>query len=146
MIKVAVFDDYQNAFEEVVDTDKFNIIETEKNRLLNFIDSLNNKTIKKINIYGFCDDRGTDQYNLILSQKRADAIKNIFQFTNTDLTLISNVDGKGEILLKKINTKAFVIWSNVTRNKNKKSKLMFNLLLKRFPNIFTSITQIIFTR
>ena len=39
----------QTSLNHVVyfDTDKFNIIETEKNRLLNFIDSLNNKTIKK---------------------------------------------------------------------------------------------------
>ena len=39
----------QTSLNHVVyfDTDKFNIIETEKNRLLNFIDSLNNKTKKK---------------------------------------------------------------------------------------------------
>ena len=118
----------QTSLNHVVyfDTDKFNIIETEKNRLLNFIDSLNNKTIKKINIYGFCDDRGTDQYNLILSQKRADAIKNIFQFTNTDLNLISNVDGKGEILLKKINTKDI----NTLRSLNRKVEIEIELFDK----------------
>ena len=76
---------------------------TEENRLLLFISSLDDVDIGKISIYGFCDDRGTDQYNLELSQNRADKIKELFSGYGIDPNLITNVNGKGEILLKILN-------------------------------------------
>jgi len=82
------------------DTDKFDVPSTEKNRLLLFILSLQDIDIESISIYGFCDDVGADTYNLKLSQQRANAIKAIFSDNEIDEDLISNVDGKGEILLK----------------------------------------------
>ncbi len=81
------------------ETDKYNIPETEKNRLLVFLSKIENTAIEKISIYGFCDDRGSNTYNLKLSQQRADAIKNVFVNHKFNDTLITNVDGKGEILL-----------------------------------------------
>ncbi len=85
------------------DTDKYDVPLTEENRLLLFISSLDDVDIGKISIYGFCDDRGTDQYNLELSQNRADKIKELFSGYGIDPTLITNVNGKGEILLKILN-------------------------------------------
>ena len=60
------------------ETDEYGVLETEQNRLLLFVKGLNEDKIKKISIYGFCDDRGSNHYNLILSQQRADAIKKNF--------------------------------------------------------------------
>lgn len=85
------------------DTDKYDVPLTEENRLLLFISSLDSINIGKISIYGFCDDRGTDQYNLDLSQNRADKIKEVFSEYGIDPELITNVNGKGEILLKILN-------------------------------------------
>ncbi|MCL5127201.1 OmpA family protein [Algibacter sp. L4_22] len=82
------------------DTDKFDVPSTEKNRLLLFISTLSDIEIESISIYGFCDDVGADTYNLKLSQDRADAIKIIFSDNEISEDLITNVDGKGEILLK----------------------------------------------
>lgn len=87
------------------DTDKFNVIPTEENRLLLFISTLTNIDIESISIYGFCDDIGADDYNLKLSQQRADAIKAIFSNNEISESLITNVDGKGKILLKIVNEK-----------------------------------------
>ena len=98
------------------ETDKYEVLETEKNRLLFFIQGLALKKIKKISIYGFCDDRGSDQYNLVLSQNRADEIKQLFSENKINEQLISNVDGKGEILLKIISTEDL----NVIRGLNRK--------------------------
>ena len=81
------------------DTDKYVVPSTEKNRILLFIQQLEGIDIDKIEIFGFCDDRGTDNYNQILSQHRAEAIKSIFSNNNIEESLITNVDGKGEILL-----------------------------------------------
>lgn len=58
--------------------------------------------IGKISIYGFCDDRGSDTYNLVLSQQRADAIKTVFSNNEFDESVITNVDGKGKILVNLI--------------------------------------------
>jgi outer membrane protein OmpA-like peptidoglycan-associated protein len=101
------------------ETDEYKVLETEKNRLLFFIQSLQLEKIKRISIYGFCDDRGSDQYNLNLSQNRADAIKQIFSSTGVKEDLISNVDGKGEILLKIIATEDL----NVIRGLNRKVEI-----------------------
>jgi outer membrane protein OmpA-like peptidoglycan-associated protein len=101
------------------ETDKYEVPETEKNRLLFFIQGLALKKIKKISIYGFCDDRGSDQYNLVLSQNRADEIKQLFSENKINEQLISNVDGKGEVLLKIISTEDL----NVIRGLNRKVEI-----------------------
>lgn len=82
------------------ETDKFEVTETEHNRLLMFLSEIESLDIQKISIYGFTDNRGSESYNLVLSQKRADAIKTIFSNNEFDETIITNVDGKGEILIK----------------------------------------------
>lgn len=91
----------QESHKHVVyfDTDQYTVPSTEKNRILLFIQELRDVEIEKIEIFGFCDDRGTDDYNKVLSQQRAEAIKAIFSNNSIDNSKITNVDGKGEILL-----------------------------------------------
>lgn len=84
-------------------TDEFVVPVTEENRLLLFISSLSDVNIESIAIFGFCDDVGAPSYNLKLSQDRADAIKAIFANNEISESLITNVDGKGEVLLKIVN-------------------------------------------
>tara|TARA_R110002050_G_scaffold54303_4_gene122936 strand:+ start:22221 stop:23078 length:858 start_codon:yes stop_codon:yes gene_type:complete len=91
--------------EVYFDTDKYIVPSTEENRLLLFISTLNDVDIESISIYGFCDDIGADTYNLKLSQQRANAIKTIFSNNEISEDLITNVDGKGEVLLKIVNEK-----------------------------------------
>jgi len=85
--------------EVYFETNKHEVLTTEENRLLLFVSGLDTITIERIAIYGFCDDRGTENYNLKLSQNRANAIKAIFSDNEISESLITNVDGKGEILL-----------------------------------------------
>lgn len=91
----------QDEYTHVVyfDTDQYVVPSTEKNRILLFIQELREVEIERIEIFGFCDDRGTDNYNQILSQQRADAIKTIFSRNDIEESRITNVDGRGEILL-----------------------------------------------
>lgn len=86
--------------EVYFETDKYEVNETEYSRLLAFLYSIENMDIEKISIYGFTDDRGSHEYNMVLSQQRANTIKTIFSNNEFDENLITNVDGKGEILLK----------------------------------------------
>lgn len=106
--------------EVYFETDKYDVPETEQNRLLLFILQLQKLNLDKVSIYGFCDDRGTDSYNMVLSQNRADAIKNIFSNYEIDESLISNVDGKGEILLKIVETKD----ASIIRGLNRKVEII----------------------
>ena len=102
--------------EVYFETGKFNVTEIEVNRLVLFIQNLKDIEVERISIYGFCDDRGTDSYNLKLSQKRADAIKKIFSGLDMDENLITNVDGKGEVLLRVISSDNL----NIIRGLNRK--------------------------
>jgi outer membrane protein OmpA-like peptidoglycan-associated protein len=86
--------------EVYFDTDKFEIAPTEHDRLLVFLANIEKMDIEKISIYGFTDDRGSDSYNLVLSQNRANTIKEIFSKNEFDESIITNVDGKGELLIK----------------------------------------------
>ena len=86
--------------EVYFETDQFEIPPTEHYRLLLFLSEIEGLDIKKVSIYGFTDDRGSDSYNLVLSQNRANSIKTIFSNNEFDESIITNVDGKGEILLK----------------------------------------------
>jgi len=85
--------------EVYFETDQYDIPETEHSRLLLFLSKIENMDIEKVSIYGFCDDRGSDSYNLALSQLRADEIRIVFSNNEFDESVITNVDGKGEILV-----------------------------------------------
>ena len=102
---VLVFSQNELKQEVYFDTDKYDIPATEESRLLLFISNLSDIDIESISIFGFCDDIGADSYNLKLSQQRADAIKTIFSNNEISEDLITNVDGKGKILLKIVNEK-----------------------------------------
>ena len=82
------------------ETDKYSIPETEMHRLLLFLDDIESVDIQKISIYGFCDDRGSHSYNMVLSQNRANVIKEVLTNNEFDESLITNTDGKGELLLR----------------------------------------------
>lgn len=86
--------------EVYFETDKYEVLSTEHSRLLLFISQIEGMDIEKVSIYGFTDDRGSDTYNMNLSQERANAIKTIFSNNEFDESIITNVDGKGKILLK----------------------------------------------
>ena len=110
-----VFSQIELRHEVYFDTDKYDIHSTEENRLLLFISSLSDIEIESISIFGFCDDIGANSYNMKLSQQRANAIKTIFSNNEISQELISNVDGKGEILLKIVAEKNVVkMWKKVS--------------------------------
>tara|TARA_X000001036_G_scaffold55742_1_gene45460 strand:- start:3300 stop:4079 length:780 start_codon:yes stop_codon:yes gene_type:complete len=91
----------QFSFEHSVyfETDEFFIENTEETRLHKFIENLPGEDLIKIEISGFCDDVGAENYNLVLSQNRALAIRDVFSSASFFPNKIVSVDGKGEVLL-----------------------------------------------
>ncbi|QXP60618.1 OmpA family protein [Olleya sp. HaHaR_3_96] len=98
-----VFSQSELTHDVYFNTDEYDVPLTEENRILLFISNLDSIPIQKISIYGFTDDRGSNDYNLDLSQNRANTIKELFSGYGIDENLITNVNGKGEILLKVLN-------------------------------------------
>lgn len=88
--------------EVYFDTDKYEIPAEEHEKLLSFLAEIEKLDIEKISIYGFTDDRGSDSYNMVLSQNRANTIKEIFSNNEFDESVMTNVDGKGELLIKTV--------------------------------------------
>ena len=81
------------------DTDKYMVNAVEESKFQSFLSKLDSVAIDKIIIYGYCDDRGTDPYNLWLSKKRANTVKWYFTDNEFSEKLITILDGKGEVPL-----------------------------------------------
>ncbi len=81
------------------DTDEYFMVQTEKARLFSFVKALPKRGLLKIEISGFCDDIGAENYNLVLSQNRANSIREVFSSLSFFPDKIISVDGKGEVLL-----------------------------------------------
>jgi outer membrane protein OmpA-like peptidoglycan-associated protein len=75
---ILVHSQYNVEHSVYFDTDEFLLTKTEQTRLQKLISSLSRDNVIQIEIYGFCDDRGGENYNLVLSQNRANSIKSIF--------------------------------------------------------------------
>ena len=131
-----VFSQKELKHEVYFETDKYNVPVTEESRLLLFISDLVDVDIESISIFGFCDDIGADKYNLKLSQQRADAIKTIFSNNEISESLITNVDGKGEVLLKIVNEKDIV----KIRGLNRKAEIIVKPK-KTKNNDLTEVTE-----
>lgn len=88
-----------------------------------FISGLSKEDIIDIHIYGYCDDRGSDGYNRALSQRRANQIRSIFVAQNILDSIIKDTDGKGELLLKKLDDGK----SKAQRALNRKAEIIVTL-------------------
>jgi len=79
------------------DFDKHKLTDTEDKKLNDYVASLGNIVILSIGLEGFCDDRGSVEYNRILSQRRAKTVEDILQEIASKQ---KNVEGKGKIDLR----------------------------------------------
>ena len=104
IISNVVFSQELLKHEVYFDTDKYEVPEIEQHRLLLFVKNLDSVKVEKIEIFGFCDDIGSNAYNLNLSQQRANAIRGLLSNLKINDSTINNVNGKEEILLKIINS------------------------------------------
>lgn len=120
MVTVAQVD---RSHETFFDTDQYDITPAEIAKLNRFITSLPKDKIEDISIYGYCDDRGSDAYNKKLSQQRADAIKAIFSAKGISDSIIKNSDGKGELLLTRLDD----MTNEIQRKLNRKVEIIVSI-------------------
>jgi outer membrane protein OmpA-like peptidoglycan-associated protein len=77
--------------------DKHKLTDEEDKRLNDYVKSLGDIVILSIGLEGFCDDRGSIEYNRALSQRRAKTVSDILQEIASKQ---KNVEGKGKIDLR----------------------------------------------
>src|SRR5690606_6323632 len=116
------------AQEEIVhsvyfDFDKYNVREDQKESVLNFIKTLDSTMIESISIYGYCDDRGKDEYNYVLSTNRANAIKDKLNENGIKNKIIVSIEGKGRIMIED----DFIKNLPEVRSKNRRVDVVANL-------------------
>ena len=93
------------AQEEVVhsvsfDTNIFNLTDHQIEEVTKFVQSTDSVRIESISIYGYCDDRGKDEYNFKLSSNRANAIKDKLVENGIKSKIIVTIEGRGRILIE----------------------------------------------
>jgi outer membrane protein OmpA-like peptidoglycan-associated protein len=122
------------AQEEVVHSvyfefDKFSLKQEQLKGVVGFIREADSTRIESIEIFGYCDDRGKDAYNFVLSQKRANTIQQEFIKNGIKNKVIVTIEGKGRIMIDDD------IVENIpeVRSKNRRVDVVLNL--KPLPKI-----------
>lgn len=79
--------------------DKYNLKEEQAEGVVAFVQKIDTSRIESIEIYGYCDDRGKDEYNFVLSTNRATTVKNKLIERGIKSKIIITLEGKGRIML-----------------------------------------------
>jgi outer membrane protein OmpA-like peptidoglycan-associated protein len=88
--------------------------------VVDFIKKTDTAQIESIQIYGYCDDRGNDNYNCKLSKKRANTIQKILASNGIPTHKNSIIEEKGRVILNKDTVKNL----SETRSKNRRVDLI----------------------
>lgn len=112
--------------------DKYDLKDNQINTIINLINSPELSQFDAIHLYGYCDDRGTDDYNNKLSINRVTTVQKILLSKGITQDKIFICDGRGRILIDKDTIKNL----EKTRNKNRRVELIF--IKNRTYSVFPS--------
>ena len=111
--------------------DKFALNKTQINSIIDIVNSADFSQCNAIQLYGYCDDRGSEGYNDKLSYKRVAVVQEILLSNGVPLHKIFICEGRGRVILDKDTVKNL----EKTRYKNRRVDLVFikNTLYNSFP-------------
>ncbi len=123
-----------SAQEEIVqsvyfDTNKFQIDELQSKEVVDFIKSNDSTRIESIQIYGYTDDLGKEEYNFKLSTNRANTVKETLISNGITNKIIVTIEGKGRILIEDD------VLENLPEKRSKNRRVDVVLNLKPLPKI-----------
>jgi outer membrane protein OmpA-like peptidoglycan-associated protein len=101
--------------------DKFTLDKTQINTIIGLVNSPDFSQCEAIQIYGYCDDRGSKNYNDRLSKKRVSTVQEILLSNGISQNKIFICEGKGRVILDKDTVKNL----EKTRYKNRRVDLFF---------------------
>lgn len=122
--------------------DKYSLKENQTIALLEFVKKLDTTTIETIEIFGYCDDRGKDEYNFKLSTNRANTVKEKLVSEGIKNKIIITIEGKGRILIDDD------LLDNIpeVRSKNRRVDVVVNykpIIIEnlKIPGVYSSIPK-----
>lgn len=80
--------------------DKFDLTPKQTEVVNRFIKSIDTSKVESVQIYGYCDDRGNDEYNFRLSNNRAATIQNLLVRAGFNQGKIVILEGKGRVVVR----------------------------------------------
>lgn len=135
------------AQEEIVhsiyfDTNKSEVDPKKTTELVDFIKKTDSTRIESIQIFGYCDDIGKDEYNRKLSTERANKVKNKIIENGITNKIIVTIEGKGRILIEDD------ILDNLpaVRSKNRRVDIVLNMkplpkVELKIPGVYTTFNK-----
>ena len=109
--------------------DKFSLDEKQTLEVINFIKNTDSTRIETIQIFGYTDDVGKDDYNFKLSTNRANTIQSKLLESGVKSKIIVTIEGKGRILIDDD------IVENLPEKRSKNRRVDVVLNLKPLPKI-----------
>ena len=127
---------YLSAQEKAVQSvyfefDKFALNKTQINSIIDIVNSTEISQYNAIQLYGYCDDRGSEDYNNKLSEKRVATVQKILLSNGVPQNKIFICEGRGRVVLDKDTVRNL----EKTRYKNRRVDLVFikNTVYNFFP-------------
>ena len=122
--------------------DKYNLKEEQANAVVGFVSKIDTSRIESVQIFGYCDDRGKDQYNFTLSTNRANTVKEKLVEKGIKSKIIITLEGKGRIMLDED------MQTNIpeARSKNRRVDVVVNfkaLVIEdlKIPGVYSTIKK-----
>lgn len=114
------------------DFNKFTLDKNQTDQINNQLDSFPTYRFNGVYLYGYCDDRGTKEYNEVLSKNRVDYIQKLLISRGIAENKIFICEGRGKINLNKSD----LINVDKVRDKNRRVDLIFvkNVIYTSFPD------------
>ena len=122
--------------------DKFNLKTEQADAVVAFVSKIDTARIESVQIFGYCDDRGKDQYNYTLSTNRANTVKDKLIEKGIKSKIIITLEGKGRIMLDED------MQTNIpeARSKNRRVDVMVNfkpIVIEdlKIPGVYSTIKK-----
>lgn len=101
--------------------DKYSLMDSQIKTIINLINSPELSNFEALELYGYCDDRGTEDYNDKLSNNRVATVQNILLLNGISQKKIIIKDGRGRVLIDKDTVENL----EKTRDKNRRVEIIF---------------------
>lgn len=122
------------------DFDKHALRLNERPSLQEFIQDIDTTRIETIEILGYCDDRGKEDYNYKLSEKRAHAVRDFILAQGIKNKVIVNIEGKGRVMIDQDYARDI----SKLRQRNRRVDIVLNFMKIPFeaqPGIYTELND-----
>src|SRR5690606_25566996 len=141
-VSIFAFSQEEEVHSIYFEFDKYHLKDAQVESVVSFIQKIDTSRVETIEIFGYCDDRGKDEYNYVLSTKRANTVKDKLVERGIKSKIIITLEGKGRIMLDED------LQENIpeARSKNRRVDVVVNfkpILIEelKIPGVYSTIPK-----